>query len=92
MKLECDPDSFVTDPEGSELAYAINQHLPAEVMSLLQSPVMHTCLLTGSLSDAPKVKSHLFQLGCTNSPGRKQTPSYVSQAFRSIMQPLLHAG
>jgi len=31
MKLECNPESFKTDPEGSQLASDINQHLPAEV-------------------------------------------------------------
>ena len=83
MKLECDPDSFVTDPEGSELAYAINQHLPAEVISLLHSPVVHTCPLRQSFGNTPKVKSHLSQLGCTNIPGRKQTIPYVSQEFET---------
>lgn len=32
MKLECDPESFKTDPEGCQLASAINQHLPSEVI------------------------------------------------------------
>lgn len=31
MKLECHPSSFTADPEGSQLASSINQHLPAEV-------------------------------------------------------------
>lgn len=34
MKLECNPESFKTDPEGSQLASDINQHLPAEVQVL----------------------------------------------------------
>ena len=35
MKLECNPDSFIADPEGHQLAAAINQHLPPEVMYTL---------------------------------------------------------
>lgn len=31
MKLECHPSSFAADPEGSQLASSINQHLPPEV-------------------------------------------------------------
>ncbi|KAL3133971.1 hypothetical protein ABBQ32_008415 [Trebouxia sp. C0010 RCD-2024] len=34
MKLECHPSSFTADPEGSQLASSINQHLPAEVRVL----------------------------------------------------------
>ncbi|KAL0039788.1 hypothetical protein WJX77_008016 [Trebouxia sp. C0004] len=34
MKLECDPESFKADPEGSQLASDMNQHLPAEVQVL----------------------------------------------------------
>lgn len=43
MKIECNPESFMTDPEGSQLASDINQHLPAEVRLTLLA-----CLHTGA--------------------------------------------
>lgn len=39
MKLECVPSRFETDPEGKQLAAAINAHLPPEVSAM---PYLHT--------------------------------------------------
>ncbi len=47
MKLECNPESFKTDPEGSRLACDINQHMPAEVQ--LDGGMQYACFLEHKL-------------------------------------------
>lgn len=39
MKLECEDDIFLHDPEGQTLAAAINQHLPEQVPLILHLQV-----------------------------------------------------
>ena len=43
MKLECDPESFVSDPEGVQLTSQINKHLHEEVISWL-GPLFCCCV------------------------------------------------
>ena len=48
MKLECDPESFINDPEGMQLTSRINKHLPAEVIAWLR-PLLCCCVRNVSL-------------------------------------------
>ena len=43
MKLECNPGSFESDPEGIQLAAAMNAHLPSEVSTTV-TVVCTTCM------------------------------------------------
>ena len=67
MKLECNPESFTTDPEGSQLASTINEHLPAEVRisHLLHFLALHCMLmdqkLIGEYVDESEAQGTLLQ-------------------------------
>lgn len=56
MKLECDPASFESDPEGTQLAAAMNAHLPPEVSTVV-TVACTTCMHATAMS-------HVRQINC----------------------------
>lgn len=63
LKMEVQPDSFNSDPEGAELAAAINAHLPPEVCSSRegQDVQAHAKGLTGHCAARPAAHALLSQ-------------------------------